>query len=354
MAEPARLPKGILAEEQLRVYFLSLGYYVSRGVKIRVDGSDITDIDLWLYHKHSPLGRERINVDVKNKKTPQAIERIFWARGVQMTMGLDKCIVATTDRRQAVVDFGTRHKVSVIDGHFLSKLPPVAEGERHLTEEEFRQGFGIDGRSRKTSEALQRLEVAKSRLVGMLNFDGCNAWLADIRHFMEARISGLLDEESSLRAVYLLISQLLVGLDFALSPVAFMPQAAKRDMLDEGLRHGAEGRVRTESVLRVASVLVQQYLPEGRALSDKMRRDVLRLAEDAPVAILAEYFSGTRASSDLFRLAKSFSQTAYMCNVLAPVDLSADLKSVLAILSDFFGLNRQQVFGAAGDPQLAL
>src|SRR5205085_8304786 len=109
--KPSPEDKGDDAEELLREYFLCLNYYVARGVHFTYGGEDITDVDLWLYQRQSPVSRQRINVDIKNKKTPQAIERILWARGLQATLGLDQCIVATTDNRPTVVDFGRDHNV---------------------------------------------------------------------------------------------------------------------------------------------------------------------------------------------------------------------------------------------------
>ena len=117
-----QLLKGPAAEEALRNYFLSIGYFVARGCKFGFQGFDVTDVDLWLYGRTSPLSRERANVDIKNKKTPQALERIFWAKGLQATLGFDACIVATTDTRPDVRDFGLQHQVKVLDGRFLGRL----------------------------------------------------------------------------------------------------------------------------------------------------------------------------------------------------------------------------------------
>src|SRR5690606_4026274 len=115
--------KGELMEEQLRSYFLGLGYYVVRGVKYKYQGIDLTDVDLFLYKRNSSLTRERINVDIKNKKTPQAFERIVWANGIMKLLGFDSCIVATRDARPVIHSFGQRHMTTILDSLFLSKLP---------------------------------------------------------------------------------------------------------------------------------------------------------------------------------------------------------------------------------------
>ena len=81
MDETKGIKKGYQMEENLRNYFLEMGYFVVRGVKYNFKDTEGTDIDLFLYNRPTILSRERINVDIKNKKTPQAMERIFVAKG---------------------------------------------------------------------------------------------------------------------------------------------------------------------------------------------------------------------------------------------------------------------------------
>jgi len=85
------LKKGEATEEILREYFLKLGYFVVRSIPYKYNQFDVTDVDIWLYSRPSPLTRERTNVDVKRKKTPQALERIFWAKGLQQVLSLERC-----------------------------------------------------------------------------------------------------------------------------------------------------------------------------------------------------------------------------------------------------------------------
>jgi hypothetical protein len=117
--------KGARAEETLRNYFLSMGYFVVRGCKFRYRGFDVTDVDLWLYGRSSALLRERINVDIKNKKTPQALERIFWAKGLQSVLGLDACVVATASNTAPLEPSPKRRwTVSVISASRFARAPP--------------------------------------------------------------------------------------------------------------------------------------------------------------------------------------------------------------------------------------
>ncbi len=93
-----KVNKGEVMEELLRDYFMQAGYYVVRGVPFVYEGFDITDIDLWLYSRTSSISREITIVDIKNKKTPQAIERIFWTKGLAEAVGAGNAIVASTEK----------------------------------------------------------------------------------------------------------------------------------------------------------------------------------------------------------------------------------------------------------------
>jgi hypothetical protein len=168
--------KGPAAEEALRNYFLSIGYFVVRGCKFRYDRFDVTDVDLLLYGRSSALHRERINVDIKNKKTPQALERAFWAKGLQTVLGLDACIVATTDSRPDVRAFGLEHGVTVLDGAFLSRLVKSGRSQQaRIPEEALLQQLEKESLGKLGGDWRGRYEVGKSRLLDSLSFDGCNA-----------------------------------------------------------------------------------------------------------------------------------------------------------------------------------
>jgi len=159
------LPVSRAAEHQRRIVFGETG----------------TDVDLWLYARNSPLSRERVNVDIKNKKTPQALERIFWTKGLQTVLGLDSCVVATTDSRPDVRDFGLQHDVKVLDGKFLARLNKSTKSQQNrISEEEFLRELDDGSLGRLGGDWRGRYDLSKSRLLHSLSFDGCNAWLEDI------------------------------------------------------------------------------------------------------------------------------------------------------------------------------
>ena len=184
--EQLSLFKGELMEELLRNYFLSLGYYVARGVKFKYENTYLTDIDLFLYNRSSSLTRHRINVDIKNKKSPQALERIIWTNGLMRILDFDSCIVATTDCRPLVHSFAQAHNTTILDGAFLSKLKASPQINR-LSEDELTSELAKLKSYKTFSNKDWRFiyESSKSKLLSELDFSGFNSELTYLAYFIE-------------------------------------------------------------------------------------------------------------------------------------------------------------------------
>jgi len=329
--------KGAAAEEALRNYFLSIGYYVVRGSKFTFNRFDVTDVDLWLYARNSPLSRERVCVDIKNKKTPQALERIFWAKGLQAVLGLDSCIVATTDTRLDVSEFGLQHNVKVLDGKFLSRLTksPRSHMER-ISEEVFLADIEKGSLGRLSGDWRGRYEVSKSRLLHSLNFDGCNAWLADIDYLFSQIASGI----EAWRLLYASCSHLLIAVDFILRELVTADQEQRRQVIERGIRYGVSGQAFTENVGRMAAVLVESVAAQP-GLSEMLQRELRAQAGCVKADLLAEFFSKNSASAGLFEVALAFEAAAFSPHVAEPSTMPPTSQSVIGVLADFCGINRK-------------
>lgn len=339
--------KGGRTEELLREYFLASGFFAVRDVPVTHAGIDITDIDIWLYLRPSPVGRERVNVDAKYKATPKALERILWAKGLQTILGLERCIIATTDRRPAVKEYGLQHDVLVLDGVFISKLANRKNGlgQGRYSEEAFLDLLGSVRDDKLLGNWKGRLHSARARLLTQLQFDGCNAWLEDVRYFVEqAATSGR--REAACRLAYLLVAYLLIGLDFTLRTLAFEEVDVRRKALEEGFRYGSRGRGRTEDALGMAAQLVIAYAPEARAVGSRLRHDLMSELDKMPVSILSEFFSRSENAKELFSLARSLEARAYATTFIPPGALEAQEQAVLGVLLDFLGIDRRSFLTA--------
>lgn len=328
--------KGAAAEEALRNYFLSIGYYVVRGVKFTYNRFDVTDVDLWLYSRNSPLSRERVCVDIKNKKTPQALERIFWAKGLQSVLELDSCIVATTDSRPDVSEFGLKHNVKVLDGKFLSRLTksPRSHMER-ISEDAFLADLDKGSLGRLGGDWRSRYELSKSRLLHSLNFDGCNAWLEDIQYLLSQIASGI----ETWRSLYVSCSHLLIAVDFILREFVTADQEQRRQVIERGIRYGVSGQAFTENVGRMAAALVESVAAQP-GLAMTLERELQAQAAGVKAEVLAEFFSKTTGAS-LFEIALMFEEAAFAPQVAKPSTMPTTSQAVIGVLADFCGIDRK-------------
>jgi hypothetical protein len=339
-----RIDVGAQMEELLRAYFLAAGYFVVRGVKPVTNAEVITDLDLWLYLKPSPIGRERVNVDAKYKDRPKALERIVWAKGAQTILGLERCIVATTDKRPIVKEFGSRSGVLVLDGHFVARLNQQKGLQRDRIVEEDLIRLVDPRTDPSATEWRKRLNDARSRLVGRLDYGGCNLWLDDVCYFLNQSNTSN-HRAVAVRLAYVTLAYFLIGLDYSTWSLAFEDGDARRRAIDAGLRYGDAGREYVANRLRMAVELIEQYTPESKALGAVVRRRVLEEIERMPVGALAGVLSKAEISHDLFSLACELETAAYRTNLVEPGTLSVKAQACLGAVLDFADIDRTEFYG---------
>lgn len=342
----AKLSKGYETEEILRNYFLGLGFFVARGVKFKYKNLDVTDIDLLIFSKESPLIRSRINVDIKNKKTPQAIERFFWAQGVTKILGLDDCLIVTSENRADVLEFGLKHHIRVFDGSFLSRLSKSNKSYSvRIPEETLLNNLDLASNSKLGGDWKGIVEKGKSRLLDNINFDSCNAYLRDLRYFFECSLGLTKDLQESIslwRAIYITTSHFLISLDYILREYQTCEHEKRKAVLDLGFKFGNSGKDFTEKVGKILSTLAGSIYPETN-LRDSLENEFKKLSDSINSDILAEYFSRPNINNTMFETAKELESFAYQENIPVPSSLPTSSKAVIALLCDFYELDRKKI-----------
>lgn len=335
--------KGYEMEELLRSYFLKAGYFVVRSVPFIYEGFDITDIDLWLYARTSSVSREITIVDSKNRKTPQAIERIFWVQGLRQAIKATSAIVATTDKRQAVKDFGRDLGILVLDGSFLNKLSRFDEDRSfRLSDEEFHLKLNAYALAKLDGDWKGRVSFCKSLLSGGLSFDNCNEWLNQARFFAEQVLTKPKQQENSLRCLYLICSFVAIAIDFVSKELSFLDQSERINLITEGFTYGSKGSVGLRRVLNVAVGLVEEHANDGAGLSNQVRASIERQLSALPTNILGEYFSKNEVTSTIFQVAKEFEQLSMQRTFSSHTLASVELRGMLACLLDYWDIDRVQ------------
>jgi len=338
---PQGLPKGPKMEELLRSYFLKAGYYVVRGVPFLYEGFDVTDIDLWLYSRTSSVSREITLVDAKNKKTPQAIERIFWVQGLRIATKATNAVVATTEKRQEVKDFGRELGVLVLDGTFLGKLDKTDDpNARRFSDEEFFSKIDEYSLNKLDGDWRGRMVLSKSLLAKSLSFDSCNEWLSHGKFFAEQSITKSNQRETALRCLYMVCSFIAVAVDYCMKELSFHEQSERSTLIKDGFTYGSKGSAGLKKILNVAMGLIEEHANDGMAISRQVRSSIDRQLETLNTAILGEFFSKNDVAKTLFPVAKAFEQMAMNREFSFHADATPELRSMLYCLLDYWEVDR--------------
>lgn len=344
MASKYAEKKGIEAEEALRAYFNSIGYFTARGVPFEHSGYTLTDVDLFLYQKESSIARSRANVDIKRKKTPQAMERIFWAKGLQQVLGMDFCVVATTDKRHETIQFGRAHDVVVLDGRFMQRvLSYSAAASSRVEEEEFVAALDTPSIVLSNSKLKSEYEESKKALLTRLDFNGCNALLAKLEFTFQEYLARQGLGEPALRLLYVVVAYFLVSLDYVSRQFSYRSLDERKEEMAEGFRYGESGRARVEEISKVAISLVEQSTSGDLFLKGGLAEEIERQLTSYPAGILVEHFAKPDIQKDLFDQARAFEALAFSTNLVEPTAIKSNLKGTIAVLCDFLGIDRKQV-----------
>lgn len=343
------LSKGPKMEELLRGYFLKTGYYVVRGVPFVYEGFAVTDIDLWLYSRTSSVSREIALVDAKNRKTPQAIERIFWVQGLRIATKATNAIIATTEKRQEVKDFGRDLGVLVLDGSFLVKLAKSEDpNATRLSDEEFFARINEYSLSRLDGDWRGRIVLSKSLLAKSLSFDSCNEWLGQGKFFAEQAITKGTQRETALRCLYLVCSFIAIAVDHCMKELSFHEQFERSALIKDGFTYGARGSSGLRKVMNVAMGLVEEHANEGPAISQQVRSSVEKQLSQMNTSILGDFFSKNDVARTLFNVAKEFEQFAMIREFASISGASIELRGTLFCLLDYWGIDRVMFSEAGG------
>lgn len=338
--------KGHLLEELLRAYFLRAGMYVVRGVPLRVEGEDLTDIDVWMYERPTGSSRRVQIVDAKSKTKPKAIERLLWTKGLHDLLKVDGAYIATTDERPLLKEMSHRLGVSVLDGGDLKR---ISESEKvlfseRLNEEDLDRAIKQVDRSRRNKELQLGYYDLKASLV-----DGFGAGTVNrsLEHFAEfSRILNTSHPDSasaaaSLRLSYLSASICAIALDSSLAKVSFKSMEDRRKTLMNVIRYGNDDDFRGQEKIRVASALVERYASNGRAIARAMKNSINEDLAKIPAEIITDHVLTHLKNEGLFRVARSLEHEGFRRSPKGFDELSTEDRSFLGILMDFVRVSRE-------------
>ncbi|MDR2123914.1 MAG: hypothetical protein LBP38_02890 [Desulfovibrio sp.] len=335
--------KGYLMEEILRTYFRRLDYFVVRGVPVYYKDFSITDIDIFAYKRNSPISKQITIVDAKNKKTPQALERIFWVYGLKSVIGATSAIVATTDKRKEVIEYGKKLDILVFDGNFIDRLKNkyLPEADR-FSEDDFFSEFDRYKLGKLDGDWRGRFVKSKACLAVGLNFDSCNTLLEQAHFFACKVLTHKIECDIAARCFYLVCAYISICIDYILKDLSFLEHHERYARLIEGLAYGTKGEAGTKKMLNMATDMVKSYVPDGNLIIRQIKLDIDKNINQLHVNILAEFFANQEVMSQLFQIAIEFESLAMRTIFTSHNSGSSSVKGLVGCLLDFWKIDRKK------------
>jgi hypothetical protein len=337
--------KGYRLEELLRAYFIRAGLFAVRGVPLRLDGEDLTDVDIWLYERPTGSSRRRQIVDAKSKNKPKAIERLLWTKGLYELLSVDGAYIATTDTRPLLKAMSRRLGLSVLDGTDIKRM---AESDKvlfpnRLSEEDIDHKVRGFDKSRKNKDIQNGYADLKSALIDNFGSGTVNRALEHFAKFSNVAVVShpvSLGSEVGIRLAYIAASYTAIALDAALTKVSFKSFDERRKTILNVIRFGADDEETGLEKVRVATALIEQYAPNGRALSQTISQAIRNDFSKVPAEIIADHVLAHLKSDRLFQVARSLESRAFSRDLLGFDDLPIEEKAFLGTILDFSGVDR--------------
>ena len=344
--------KGYALEEALRNYFLLAGLYAVRGVPLRMEGDDITDVDLWLYERPSGSARRRLIVDAKFKNKPKAAERLLWTKGLSAYLGVEGAYVATTDSRPSVRKAARKIGLLLLDGTDLNRIAANAKTEApgRLTSEEFDDAVRAVDAARYSKDWFGWFDDAKASLIEDFGAASANRALSALEYFAAQAAVAAPASAAACTAVRLSLfcaSVAAVSLDYAMTDAAFRPVEDRRRLLINVIRYGRTEREAGLEKVRLASALLEQFIDNGDAVGKQILNRFEAALEKIPAEIIADHVARMTLREPIFGSALQLEAAAYDRVGRGFDQLPSDAKGLMGAFLDFVGVPRAKFADAA-------
>jgi len=335
------LAKGAGLEELARAYFARQGFVAIRSVSIQFEEEEVTDVDVWLYGRQGGGVRTRALVDVKDKKSPKAFERVMWARGMQLALGCDRAVVTTTDTNAKVTRFAQQQKVALLTAAFLRHW---AGGDDVLKErlslEELISSVQSYAGQKQDGDWIKQIAMAKSAAVSLAPYPAFNRAISSFRFFAERAATRPQHREQALRGAFLSAALACMALDAALERHAFEDPATRHRLLYSGVTYGDAGDNRVQASIDTVLAVISNGVKNGRAIARQTSDALEEMFTEVRAEIIAEFFAKEQNASHLFPVARELEFRAHARSRTEMTALSVEAKSIVGVFADFVGAKR--------------
>lgn len=352
MAEKKSGAKGFALEELLRASFNQRGYFVLGGLPYRVDGEDVTDIDLWLYERPVSSGRRRIIVDVRNRKSPKAAERLIWTKGLASALGVDSAMVATTDNRPATRRLARALGLTLLDGETMTSLTSeTGSPALALSWADFNGLVKKVDDTRRSTDWRDMMFAADGVMLSGFGVQSANAALSTFAYFANQTILSQprsTAAETANRVACRVAALALISIDFVIAEHSLRPTDVRRAVVVNAIRFGQAEVAPALASVRAAIGLARKHAQHGNAVARQIELGFRAEADEIPAEIIADFALRDGRPSWLFDCARELEAAA---TSRAPVhfdQLSVEARSALGAFLDYASVSREKFANSLG------
>ncbi|USI27131.1 hypothetical protein ACD631_12165 [Alteromonas macleodii] len=336
--------KGFKTEELMRNYFLKAGFFVVRGINVQVKELDLTDADLWIYERSATFARRRTIIDIKDKKRPQAAERMFFVKGLSEVLGVEGAGIVTTDNNPVLRDLARRNKILWIDGNDVQRIKTnkFIESIDRLSEEEFLESVDELDQVRGGKAYRHGFEKVKTALGDRFGISSANIALDNFGQFARSATKTHPNTESAkslIRLSYYTASIAAISLDFSSADTALRPSDERLKHMSSAIRYGDDQTEINRKMMWLELAL--NSVDNGSSVFNQVNRKFRSEAESIPAEDLAQIVVKYSSSDTLFEVARTLEQAAFDRHLASFDHLPIPVKSFLGALLDFSGCSRE-------------
>lgn len=343
--------KGENLEELVRDYFSRQGFFVLRSIKLVFEDDDVTDVDVWSYGRQSANVRTRTIIDVKNKTRPKAFERILWTRGMQLALGCDRGVVATTDNSEKAKRFAKQQKIALLNKRFLERLNVKMEPVERLTLEQFTGVVTAYREHKSDGDWLKQLVMAKSALISLPSFPAFNRTIGIFSFFASRVQTRTQHRDEVLRCTYLTAAISCIALDSALASVVYEDAKSRYNIISNGITYGDTGDGKVQRSVDTVLSVISESMENGRVIALRAGEALDNRFKSIRADIIAEFFSREHNAANLFAVARELEAKAHGTHGHSGGLLSVEARAILGVFADFVGVSRKGLTNGSPDEE---
>lgn len=336
--------KGFKTEELLRNYFLRAGFFVVRGINIKVNETDLTDADLWIYERSATFARRRTVIDIKDKKRPQAAERMFFVKGLSEVLNVEGAGVVTTDKNPILRNLAKKNKILWIDGDDIQRIKESRhlQSISRLSEEELMARIDEVDKVRGGRENKNNYELVKSSLGDRFGTSSANIALDSFCYFAKETVKSHPNSESAktlIRLSYYSASLAAISMDYSSVDTALRPLGERLEHTASAIRFGSD-QSETDRKMEWLE-LALNTVDKGASIYKQVKAKFISEANKIPAEDLAQIITRYSSTNDLFEVARTLEAAAFNDEIVNFDELTTLSKSFIGALLDFSGQSRE-------------